>query len=113
MKKMHSDRHADLFFRILDRVDVDKETECWIWQGSHSGHGRGGGYGRMTFEGHQLAVHRAMATLVHGYIHKKQHVDHTCNNRLCVNPAHLEVVSQKENQRRKHARKKDDEEEEM
>jgi len=33
------------------------------------------------------------------------HRDHTCNFSMCVNPAHIEVVSPKENQARKMQRK--------
>lgn len=73
---------------------------------SDSGNGRGGGYGRVKFEGQTIAVHRAMYILVHGYVHKKQQIDHTCGNRRCLNPDHLEVVSHKENQKRREERKK-------
>lgn len=98
-------RKRDLFRRIVERTVYINGAECWQWTGSHSGRERGGGYGRMTYENHQLTVHRAMATLCYGYIHKKQHVDHKCGNRLCCNPAHLEVVSQKVNQQRRVARR--------
>jgi hypothetical protein len=42
-----------------------------------------------------------MATHYFGYIPGNKQVDHKCRNRLCCNPEHLELVSQKENCRRR------------
>jgi hypothetical protein len=50
-----------------------------------------------------VAVHRVMAPLFTGCIPGKKQVDHTCRNRLCVNPDHLEIVTHRENQRRRDA----------
>ena len=75
--------------------------ECWEWQGGHSGYGRGGGYGRMSVDGHTMAVHRVVYMLEHGPIPTKKQIDHKCRNRLCCNPDHLEMVTHKENQRRR------------
>jgi hypothetical protein len=74
---------------------------CWIWDGPCSGNGRGGGYPRMNLNGQTVAVHRVMWTNVHGYIPSKKQIDHKCKNRMCVNPDHLEMVTHKENQRRR------------
>tara|TARA_R110000744_G_scaffold476_10_gene1819 strand:+ start:5797 stop:6168 length:372 start_codon:yes stop_codon:yes gene_type:complete len=76
-------------------------TPCWVWQGGHSGAGRGGGYPRMSLDGGTVAVHRVMWTQVHGYIPPKKQIDHRCENRLCVNPAHLQMVTHKRNQKLK------------
>ena len=93
----------------VEIVDLGYETECHIWQGSHSGTGRGGGYPRMCLSGHTVAVHRVMYTQAHGYIPGKKQIDHKCRNRMCVNPDHLEMVTHKQNQRRRDdARTNDD-----
>jgi len=55
----------------------------------------------MSLDGHTVCVHRVVYTLVSGYIPGKKQIDHRCKNRLCVNPDHLEMVTHRENQRRK------------
>ena len=97
---MSSDRLIQIFTKILSRVKTEK-SGCWVWTGPTSGDGRGGGYPRMCLNGHTVAVHRVMWTHFNGYIPGKKQIDHTCRNRLCVNPSHLEMVTHKENQRRR------------
>jgi hypothetical protein len=65
-----------------------------IWQGPTSGTGRGGGYGRMCLDGQTVAVHLVAWTNEYGFIPGKKQLDHLCNQRLCWNPAHLELVAQ-------------------
>lgn len=77
------------------------DTPCHIWQGSHSGTGRGGGYPRMSLDGQTVAVHRVMYVNTYGFVPGKKQIDHLCRNRMCVNPNHLEMVTHKENQRRR------------
>lgn len=69
---------------------------CWKWQSRLST----GGYGRFRVNGKELAAHRiaffaAGNDLVDGFV-----IDHLCRNRSCVNPEHLESVTQQENVRR-------------
>ena len=94
-------RRTEIETKVYANVLIDKQTGCHIWQGSHSGNGRGGGYPRMCLNGQTVAVHRVMYTHVHGYIPGKKQIDHLCRNRMCVNPDHLEMVTHKENQRRR------------
>lgn len=82
-------------------IDLGYESACHIWQGSHSGTGRGGGYPRMCLNGQTVAVHRVMYVNQNGYVPGKKQIDHKCRNRMCVNPDHLEMVTHKENQRRR------------
>lgn len=96
-------RRAEIFARIRERVRLCPRSGCWIWTGPDSGTGRGGGYPRFSLGDRTVAVHRVMATHAFGYIHPKQQVDHRCRNRRCVNPEHLEVVTHRENQRRRDA----------
>lgn len=97
-------RRESVIEKIKERVVVDEKTGCWNWQGPTSGNGRGGGYGRMYLDGQTVAVHIVMFTHVHGYIPGKLQVDHICENRLCCNPDHLDLVTHLENQRRKKTR---------
>lgn len=96
-------RHREIWEKVLDRVEVDPVTGCWVWTGPTSGNGRGGGYPRMNLDGQTVAVHRVTTTLYKGYIPGKKQVDHVCRNRLCVCPFddHHEIVTHKRNQRRR------------
>lgn len=87
---------------ILKRVVFS--GACWIWQGPTSGKpgaGRGHSYPRMSLDGQTVAVHKVSWTNEHGYIPGRKQLDHTCRNRLCVNPAHLELVTHKANCKRR------------
>jgi hypothetical protein len=77
-----------------------------IWQGSHSGTGRGGGYGRFSFQGATCSVHRTVYAAVYGPIPPRKQVDHSCNNRLCCNPFHLVAMTHKHNQKLRDKRRK-------
>lgn len=101
------ERRDSIFARIFERVVINPLTGCWEWQGSDSGTGRGGGYGRISIDGCTAAVHIVVFTHFFGYIPGKKQVDHTCNNRICCNPEHLELVSHKVNQKRKVQRAKE------
>lgn len=100
-----SDRRSRIIGKIMERVEIDEQTGCWNWQGPTSGEGRGGGYGRMCLDNQTVAVHIVSFTHFNGYVPGKKQVDHVCENRLCCNPAHLELVTHLENQRRKQRRK--------
>ncbi|MEL6311184.1 MAG: HNH endonuclease signature motif containing protein [Pseudomonadota bacterium] len=96
-------RRSEILRRVSERIDVDPQTGCWIWRGPTSGSGRGGGYPRMCLDGRTVPVHRVMWVTAHGYLPASKQLDHKCRNRLCVNPAHLEPVTHRENCRRRDA----------
>jgi hypothetical protein len=85
----------------MSNVNIDKNTNCWNWLGPTSGDGRGGGYGRMSLDGQTVCTHIVMWTNFHGYKPTKKQLDHKCKNRLCCNPDHLELVTHKQNQKRR------------
>lgn len=66
-----------------------------------SGKGHGGGYPRMKLNNRTVAVHKVSFVNEHGYVPGNKQIDHTCRNRRCVNPDHLEMVSHAENQKRR------------
>jgi len=104
-------RRQTIFDKIIKRTTGKKQNvvpelgDCWIWDGPTSGNGRGGGYPRMCLDGQTVAVHRVIFTHFFGFIPGRKQIDHMCRNRLCCNPDHLELVTHKENQRRRDAAK--------
>ena len=51
--------------------------------------------------GQTVAVHLVVYVHYYGYMPSKKQIDHLCNQRLCCNPSHLEMVSHIENQKRR------------
>lgn len=69
---------------------------CLIWQGAQNDKG----YGQFRTAGRAVYVHRAVYELTVGPIPESLVIDHLCRQPACCNPAHLEVVTAVENQRR-------------
>lgn len=74
---------------------------CLLWTGPTSGAGRGGDYPRMTLDGQTVAVHIVSWTNEHGFVPGKKQLDHLCRRRRCVNHLHLELVTHRQNQKRR------------
>lgn len=72
---------------------VAKGDGCWEWQGARSA----SGYGVARWQGRDRPAHRIAYEFVHGPVPLELEMDHLCRNRGCVNPAHLEPVTGREN----------------
>ena len=70
-------------------------TGCWDWVGALSH-----GYGHFGIEGIIYRAHRVTYEWMVGPIPDGLTIDHLCKNKACVNPAHLEPVTIRENTRR-------------
>lgn len=94
-----------LRFRFLDKIER-REDGCWMWTGARGGrasHQYGKIWaGRRSAAGHPVPdqASRVAYELFVGRLRDDLEIDHLCRNTLCVNPAHLEAVTRKENQRR-------------
>ena len=82
------------FGRFWSQVEIPafSITDCWLWKGALGP----GGYGQCTWGGSRFP-HRVSYEIVVGPIPENLVIDHLCRVRLCVNPYHLEPVTQSVN----------------
>jgi hypothetical protein len=71
---------------------VNKTDTCWLWTGSLDR-----GYGNFKYNGRCVRAYRFYYEYLNGNIEDNLVIDHLCRVKNCVNPDHLEAVSQKEN----------------
>jgi len=72
---------------------VEKTDWCWLWKGA-----KREGYGLFNISHDtQVAAQNFAYQLMVGPIPDGLLLDHLCRNRACVNPVHLQPVTNKEN----------------
>lgn len=98
--------NARVYRRFWAKVNCSGPTPvgftepCWIWTaGTSQGYGRFGNWDDP--ERTQLA-HRLAYEMIVGPVSAALTIDHLCENRRCVNPAHFEVVTSGANALRGH-----------
>jgi hypothetical protein len=86
--------------KFWSRVEVNDATECWPWLGAT----RTDGYGVVRIDSVLYKAHRIAWALSSNQdlpdwmSHRSSVViDHTCGNKACCNPMHLDAVSQSVN----------------
>lgn len=86
--------------RLIAGSVRDEDTGCLIWMRSANSRG----YGLIGVDGHVELAHRAAYTVWVGPIPDGLQIDHVydngCRSKLCIEPSHLEAVTNLENQRR-------------
>ena len=93
--------------RFWEKVDKFGQQDCWIWRGAtaqptNGNHVKPQIYGKIagprTPSGRTIwLAHRLSWVMKNGEIPEGMLVDHKCHNTLCVNPAHLRLVTPKQN----------------
>jgi hypothetical protein len=75
---------------------VSLQSGCWPW----TAYIAPTGYGMFCLNRRMTYAHRVAYEIVNGPIPEGLQIDHLCRVRHCVNPAHLEAVTQRENMAR-------------
>lgn len=88
---------AKQWARFEAKFAVEPNTGCWLWTAGLDSHG----YGQFGITnrrgGHLSRSHRVIYEHFKGPIPDGLHLDHLCRQRCCVNPDHLEPVTNREN----------------
>lgn len=79
--------------RFWRKVDKNGPNGCWEWTAAL----KSSGYPNFWDGTRNVPGHRFSYELLVGPIPEGLNIDHLCRNPLCVNPAHLEPVTQREN----------------
>jgi len=78
------------------KVSPEPNSGCWLWAAATNTHG----YGQFRIDKRQWPAHRYIYSILNGEPPSAMHIDHACRVTCCVNPAHLEAVTIRENARR-------------
>ena len=81
------------FKPLSERYEIT-EDGCWMWTGGTDKDG----YGLFRINVRDFRAHRYFYEFWHSTrIPEGMVIDHLCNRRRCVNPAHMKVTTNKEN----------------
>lgn len=68
---------------------IDKTSTCWLWTGTLNVYGYGlAWYGKKLHMAHRLVYEHEREPIPKGMV-----TDHICRVRKCVNPDHIEIVT--------------------
>ena len=85
--------------RFLSKFDIpdDYVNDCWVWKLKPTSTT---GYGRLDDTNASYSAHRISLEYYKGNLDSNLVIDHLCRNRICINPWHLEQVTNEENIKR-------------
>lgn len=86
--------------RIRSKIQPEANTGCWIWIGSLDRKGYGTVFSGQ--KGKTSLAHRLVFEFANGPFLGS--LDHACDQKSCVNPAHLRIMSSGDNTRRYYAK---------
>lgn len=93
---LRTPEHLATIRELVERASSPEPTTgCWLWLGEVNSEG----YGRLWLgvQRQRTQAHRASYEAFRGEILPGLTIDHLCRVRCCVNPAHLEPVTQRTN----------------
>lgn len=77
----------------MEKVSPEPMSGCWLWTGALAGPG----YSIIRVGRKKAIAHRALYKILRGPVPDELVLDHLCRNTYCVNPSHLEPVTNREN----------------
>lgn len=89
-KKYTAEKQLAVFW---DKTIPEPNSGCILWTAGTTF----GGYGVFRVHGRLKRAHIFSYELVHGSVPDGMQLDHKCRVPCCVNPGHLEAVTQREN----------------
>jgi hypothetical protein len=82
---------------LIERLEAasipEPNSGCWLWFGAPTA----AGYGLLSVNNQRRYTHVIAYELAKGPVPPTLVVDHLCRNPCCINPDHLEAVTQREN----------------
>ncbi len=89
--------YDNLFLERVKKKSIINEKGCWLLSSSLTP----SGYSMLSYKGNTIRGHKIVFEITNGKVPFGKVLDHYyCQNRNCVNPQHLEIVSQQENIKR-------------
>lgn len=93
-REFSRNRTPEWFWQRVDKTSGHGPGgECWVWMGKKFKQG----YGYLRYGGRSCKAHRLAWELTNGPIPAGMSILHACDNRPCVNPSHMSIGTQTEN----------------